>query len=115
MDHAHQTVIVCCQSNSAGAFDVNGAIGLCGCLGENADQVDDGIRSCDRSSDAHIVKYIPLDYLRCDGWFTGMVIQLSLARFFIYSLLLVQVVQGEDWPSTLKAAAVLAVPAVKGG
>jgi hypothetical protein len=64
VDQARHAKALCCLPNSAGAFDVNGAIGLCGCLGENADQVDDGIRSGDRSSNAHIVKYIALDYLR---------------------------------------------------
>jgi len=29
--------LLCCQCNSAGAFDVNGAIGLSSRLGQNAD------------------------------------------------------------------------------
>ena len=43
---------LCCQSNSASAFDVNGAIGLRGRLGQNADEVEDGIGSYDRTADA---------------------------------------------------------------
>src|SRR6266851_741660 len=58
------------QRNSAGAFDVNGAIGLCGRLGQNANEVDDRIRSRDCSADSEVVKHIGLDELRCLGGFS---------------------------------------------
>ena len=85
MDQACHAKAMCCQPNSAGTFDVNGAIGLSGCLGENANQVDDGIRSCDRSSDAHIVKYIGLDYLRSDGRFSRPLNLAGMARCQAYA------------------------------
>jgi hypothetical protein len=49
-------MVLRCQCNSAGAFDVNGAIGLGGRLGKNADEIDDGVRSRDCSTDRHVVK-----------------------------------------------------------
>jgi hypothetical protein len=55
---------LCGQGNSARAFDVNGAISLWGCLGENADQVEDRVRSGDCRVDSAIVKDIGLDNLR---------------------------------------------------
>jgi hypothetical protein len=55
---------LCCQRNSAGAFDVNGAIGLCGCLGQNADEVDDRIHSRDCSADTDVIKHVGLDEFR---------------------------------------------------
>jgi hypothetical protein len=58
---------LCCQGNSARAFDVNGAIGLWACLGENADKVEDSVRSGDCSVDSAIVEQIGLDDLRCVG------------------------------------------------
>src|SRR5947209_7647825 len=61
---------LCGQRNSAGAFDVNGAIGLWACLGENADEVEDSVRSGDCSVDSAIVKDIGLDNLRSVGRFS---------------------------------------------
>src|SRR5215831_12571372 len=61
---------LCRQRYSASAFDVNGVIALCGCLGQNADEVDDRIRSRGRTADACVVKYIALGYLRCIGRFS---------------------------------------------
>jgi len=55
------------QRNSAGAFDVNGAIGLCGRLGENADEINDGIGSGDSTANTCDVQYIGLNNLRCFG------------------------------------------------
>src|ERR1700737_2049960 len=54
VDQARHAMTLRCPRNSAGAFDVNGAIGLCGRLGENADEVDDGIRAYDRSARAGV-------------------------------------------------------------
>ena len=54
-----------CQRNSAGGLDVNGAIGLCGRLGQNAVKIDDGIRSCDCTGDTRVVEHIRSDNLRC--------------------------------------------------
>jgi hypothetical protein len=47
-----------------GALDVDGVIGLCGRLGQNADEVEDGIRSHDRTADTCVIKHIRLDNLR---------------------------------------------------
>jgi hypothetical protein len=60
-------VALCRQRYSAGTFDVSVKIGLCGCLGENADEVEDGICSRDRTADTFVVKYIGLDNLLCFG------------------------------------------------
>ena len=51
-----------------GALDVNGAISLCGRLGQNAHEVDDRIRSRDCSADSDAVKQIGLDEL---WWLAG--------------------------------------------
>jgi hypothetical protein len=56
-------MVLCGQRNSAGAFDMNGAIGLRGRLGQNADQVEDGIRSRDCSFNSGAVKHIGPDKL----------------------------------------------------
>jgi hypothetical protein len=48
-----------------GALDVNGAISLCGRLGQNAHEVDDRIRSRDCSADSDVVKHVGLDELWC--------------------------------------------------
>ena len=64
MNHAHHPVILCCQSNSASAFDVDGAIGLCGRLGQNADEVEDCICPHDRTENTCVIKHIRLDNLR---------------------------------------------------
>ena len=58
---------MCCQCNSAGAFDVNGAIALTSRLGQDADEIDDGIRTRDRGADSDVVKHIGLDELWCLG------------------------------------------------
>jgi hypothetical protein len=55
---------LCCQRDPSGAVNVNGAIFLRRCLGENANEVDDRIRSRNRSADSDVVKYIGLDELR---------------------------------------------------
>jgi hypothetical protein len=70
VDQACHAMTLCCQRNSAGAFDVNGAISLCGRLGENADEVDDGIRAYDRTAGSDVVKQISLDDLRRLGQFS---------------------------------------------
>jgi hypothetical protein len=70
VDQAHHAVAMCRQRYSAGAFDVNGAIGLSSRLGENADEVEDGMRSRDRTGDTCVIKYIGLDNLRCFGRFS---------------------------------------------
>ena len=59
-----------CQRNSAGAFNMNGAIGLCGRLGQNADEIEDGIRTRDCGVDSDVVKDIGLDNLRSIGRFS---------------------------------------------
>jgi hypothetical protein len=58
---------LCGQGNSARAFDVNGAIGLWARLGENADKVEDSVRSCNGAADITFVEQIGLDDLRCVG------------------------------------------------
>ena len=58
---------LCRKRYSAGAFDMNGAICLCGRVGQNADEIDDGIRSRDCIADCDVVKHIGLDELRCLG------------------------------------------------
>ena len=52
---------------------VNSAIGLWGLLGENADQVDDSVRSRDRTADAFVIQYIRFDDLRRFGRFSRRV------------------------------------------
>src|SRR6266404_2735221 len=56
---------LCCQRNLARGFDMKGAIRLCGRLGQNADEIDDGIRSRDCLAESDVVKHIGLDDLRC--------------------------------------------------
>jgi hypothetical protein len=63
VDQAHYATALCRQTNSAGAVDVNGAISLCGRLGQNAHEIDDPIRSRDCSADSDVVKQIGLDEL----------------------------------------------------
>jgi hypothetical protein len=46
---------------------VNGAISLWACLGENADKVEDRVRSCNGPADVTFVEQIGLDDLRCVG------------------------------------------------
>jgi len=65
VDQAHYAMSLCRKRYSAGAFDMNGAIRLCGRLGQNADEIDDGIRSRDCIADSDVVKHIGLDDLRC--------------------------------------------------
>jgi hypothetical protein len=67
VDQARHAMMPCRQRNSAGAFDVNGAISLCARLGQNADEIDDGIRSRDCTADGDVVKHIGLDELRVLG------------------------------------------------
>jgi hypothetical protein len=64
MNHAHHAMPLCRQRNSAGTFDVNGTVGLCGRLGQNADEIEDRIRPDDRAADACLIEYIRLDNLR---------------------------------------------------
>jgi hypothetical protein len=54
---------LCRQRDSAGALDVNGAICLCGRFGQDANEVDDRIRSRHCGADSNLVKYIGLDEL----------------------------------------------------
>ena len=61
MDQTGHAMALCSQCYSAGAFDVNGPVRLCGRLCEDADQVDDSIRSCDRLANAFVVQYIGLN------------------------------------------------------
>src|SRR5215472_111479 len=61
VDQARPATAMHSERYSAGAVDVDGPVGLCRCLSENADQVDDSIRSCDRTADACVVKNIGLD------------------------------------------------------
>ena len=49
---------------------MNGAIGLCGRLGQNADEIEDGIRTRDCGIDSDVVKDIGLDNLRSIGRFS---------------------------------------------
>src|SRR5438128_1494618 len=67
VDQPRHAMAMCRQRNSAGAFDVNGAIGLSSCLGQNADQIDDRIGPRDCSIYSDIVKQISLDDLHCLG------------------------------------------------
>jgi hypothetical protein len=46
---------------------MNGAITLCRRLGQNADEINDGIRSRDCSIYSDVVKHISLDDLHCLG------------------------------------------------
>jgi hypothetical protein len=52
VDQAHYTIALCRQRDSAGALDVNGAICLRGRLGQDANEVYDGIRPRDCSGDS---------------------------------------------------------------
>ena len=80
MDDAHHAMALRRQSNSAGAFDMNGAIGLCGGLGQNADEVDNRIRSRDCSADGDVVEHISLGELRCFGRFSRHLNTAEVAR-----------------------------------
>ena len=55
---------LCCQRNSASTLDVNSPVGPRGRLRQNADEVDEGIRSRDRIADSDVVKHVGLDHLR---------------------------------------------------
>jgi hypothetical protein len=59
---------------------VNGAIGLCGRLGQNADEIDDDIRARDCLADSDVVKHIGLDELRCLGRFSRHQETVGMAR-----------------------------------
>src|SRR5262245_11274362 len=58
-----------CQRHSASGFNVDGMISLpgAGSLGQDANEIDDGIRSRDRITDSAVVKHISMDDLRCLG------------------------------------------------
>ena len=43
---------------------MDGVIGLCGRLGQHADEIEDRIRPDDRAADAWLIEYIRLDNLR---------------------------------------------------
>jgi hypothetical protein len=54
---------LCRQSNTTGSFDMHGTVRLCGRLGQNADEIDDGIRSGDRTAKICVFQYVCLDNL----------------------------------------------------
>src|SRR5262245_49899502 len=58
-----------CQRHSASGLNMDGTISLpgLGSLGQDANKIDDGIRSRDRITDSAVIKHIGLDDLRCLG------------------------------------------------